>query len=98
MSLRETLFCLPEEVGFFSGVSVKTAEEEDSLAARNELFLEGGLGAKDDDELDFLSASRRCSSSLKIQIITQLLSQIYIKHQFHDMRHDQAHLQQNQWL
>ena len=69
--LRETL-CLTVEAGFFSGVSVKTAEEEDSLAARNELFLEGGFGAaKDDDELDFLSASRRCSSSLKIILIIQ---------------------------
>jgi hypothetical protein len=36
---------------------VKTAEEDESLEERNELFLEGGFGAKDDDELDLLSFS-----------------------------------------
>jgi hypothetical protein len=39
------------------GLSLKTAEEDDSLEARNELFLEGGFGAKADDELDLLSIS-----------------------------------------
>jgi hypothetical protein len=64
------------EVGLFSRVSVKTAEEEDSLEARNELFLEGGFGARDDDELDLRSLSRRCSSSLKINMIA-LLQPLY---------------------
>jgi hypothetical protein len=55
----EKLFCLLliGDVGLLSGVSVKTAEEDESLEERNELFLEGGFGAKDDDELDLLSFS-----------------------------------------